>query len=217
MDAQHVEFVYESSEPHVQLRWQWRARAHFGPIEHSIQVVNLSPNELWLPLIDGLQVDWHLQPQAHIQTLYVEKGADIPSGKGTHLDAVENGYRWMGRSTTYAHPIEGQAREIIPSEIVFQSGGLTTDSATHDVGWCAGIEFSGRTRITLERDAGSLGSVLGLNPELGPYRTRLLPNDTFLTPTVFLGAFSGTVDDAGQQLRGWVRKVLGNPKTWEDS
>lgn len=84
------------------------------------------------------------------------------------------------------------------------------------LGWYAGVEFSGRTRITLERDGASLKSVLGLNPELSPFRTRLLPNDTFASPTVFLGAFRGSIDDAGNQLRAWVRNVLTNPKTWQD-
>ncbi len=40
--------------------------------------------------------------------------------------------------------------------------------------------------------------------------------DTFVTPTVFLGAFSGGPDAAGNQLRPWVRAVLGNPITWKD-
>jgi alpha-galactosidase len=58
--------------------------------------------------------------------------------------------------------------------------------------------------------------VLGLNPEPGPFRTRILPGESFETPTVFLGAFTGGPDAAGNQLRSWVRAVLGNPITWKD-
>ena len=79
-----------------------------------------------------------------------------------------------------------------------------------------GIEFSGRTRVSLERKGDSLRSVLGLNPEPGPFRTRLVPGGSFETPTVFLGAFSGGPDGAANQLRPWVRAVLGNPITWKD-
>lgn len=85
-----------------------------------------------------------------------------------------------------------------------------------NTGWYAGIEFSGRTRITLERDGARLKSALGLNSELGPFRTSLYPNESFESPTVFLGAFSGSVDDVGNQLRAWVRYALTNPKTWQD-
>src|SRR6185437_5374714 len=83
--------------------------------------------------------------------------------------------------------------------------------------WYAGIEFSGRTRISLDRGGDQLKSVLGLNPEPGPFRTRLTPGGSYISPTVFLGAFSGGPDWAGNQLRPWVRAVLGNPLTWKDS
>ena len=131
-DAHHVEFVYESATPHLQLRWQWRVRSRFGPIEHTIKITNLSQQELWLPLVDSLRLDWHLQPDAHIESLYIEKGADAPSEQGTHLDTVAEGYRWIGRSITYAHPMKGQAREIIPAVIVYQSTGHTARATTYD-------------------------------------------------------------------------------------
>ena len=58
--------------------------------------------------------------------------------------------------------------------------------------------------------------MLGLNPDPGPFRTRLVPGGSFETPTVFLGAFTGGPDGAGNQLRPWVSAVLGNPLTWKD-
>jgi len=215
-DAHHVEFVYESTKPHLQLRWRWMVRGGSGPIEHSIQIVNLSGQEIWLPLVDSLRLNFKVPVRSVLENLYIEKGADTPSAQGTHLDSVTDGYRWMGRSTTYAHPIKGEQREIIPAEIVYRRSIPGMAVSDRDVGWYAGIEFSGRTRITLERAGASLKSVLGLNPELGRYRTRLLPNESFESPTVFLGAFTGSVDDAGNQLRTWVRNVLTNPKTWRD-
>jgi hypothetical protein len=214
-NSHQVVFVYESAKPHLQLRWRWYVRSRSGPIEHSIQIVNLGDEKIWLPMVDSLRLNLRIAPIAAIENFYVEKGADTPSDHGTHLDAVTDGYHWMGRSTTYAHPISGQQREIIPAEIIFQS--RADRSPIEDAGgWYAGIEFSGRTRITLERSGSSLKSVLGLNPELGPFRTRLFPGETFESPTIFLGAFSGSVDDAGNQLRRWIRTTLTNPKTWQD-
>ena len=79
-----------------------------------------------------------------------------------------------------------------------------------------GVEFSGRTRLTLERDSKSLRGAVGLNPDPGPFRTRLKPHETFDTPTIFVGAFSGGIDAMGNVLRPWVRQVLTNPRAWKN-
>jgi hypothetical protein len=208
-DGHHVVFVYESENPRLRLRWEWEARADFGPVEHRIAIENLSGQEVWLPMVDSLRLDWAVPPSRELRNFYVEKGADSPSAQGTHLETVGEGYGWTGKSTTYAHPSPGEGREIIPAEIVFNAAGA-------QAGWYAGIEFSGRTRVRLERQGGSLKSTLGLNPEPGPFRTRLEPGGSFETPTVFLGVFTGGPDGAGNQLRPWVRAVLGNPLTWKD-
>jgi hypothetical protein len=161
-----VEFVYESAEPHLRLSWIWEARADFGPVEHRIDVENLGAREVWLPMVDSLRVELRTSAPRDLRNFYVEKGAGTPSAQGTHDDAVVEGYRWTGKSSTYAHPAEGEAREIIPIEFVFDAKGSKA-------GWYAGIEFSGRTRIALERTGDSLNTVLGLNPEPGPFRTRI--------------------------------------------
>src|ERR1019366_6103075 len=208
-DKRHVLFVYESAAPHLRLFWRWEARAAFGPLEHRIVVENMSGKELWLPLVDSLRLELQCRAERKLQHFYVEKGADTPSVQGVHLTSVSDGYTWTGTSSTYASPALSNAREIIPAELVFN------DDQPH-AGWYAGIEFSGRTRISLERSAGSVATVLGLNPDPGPFRTRLEPGEKFETPAVFLGAFSGGPDGAGNQLRPWVRAVLGNPLTWKD-
>ena len=204
-----VVFVYESDEPHLRLSWKWQARADFGPIEHSITVENLGSAEVWLPMIDSLRLEVPYPPQHKLQHLYVEKGADTPSPVGTHLADLRDGYKWTGYSSTYSFPQKDEAREVIPAEFVFNSGAT-------QAGWFAGIEFSGRTRISLDRTAGSVNTVLGLNPDPGPFRTRIAPGEKFETPTAFLGAFAGGPDGAANQLHAWVRKVLGNPATWKD-
>jgi len=209
IETRAVDFVYESTEPHLRLHWKWEARADSGPVEHSVTIENLGTAEIWLPLVDSLRMDLKLPQTADLRHLYVEKGADSPSAQGTHLETVGEGYRWIGRSSTYAHPVPGQAREIIPVEFVYSDTGSRA-------GWYAGIEFSGRTRITLERSGDGLKSALGLNDELGPFKTRLEPGASFETPKVFLGAFAGGVDEGSNPLRGWVRSVLTNPRAWSD-
>jgi len=208
-DARHVIFVYECAKPHLRLRWQWEARADFGPVEHQITIENLSEQEIWLPMVNSLSLDWKIAPGLGLSNFYVEKGAGTPSAQGTHLERVADGYQWIGRSTTYAHPGAGDVREIIPAEFVL------SETDPH-AGWYAGIEFSGRTRIALERNGEDLKSTLGLDPEPGPFRTRLSPSGSFETPAVLLGVFADGPDGAGNQLRPWVRAVLNNPLTLKD-
>jgi len=204
-----VVFVFESAEPHLRLLWEWEARVGFGPVEHRITIENLSGKEIWLPMVDSLRLDWRTASEQRLRNLYVEKGADTPSAGGTHDEPMGEGYNWTGRSTTYAHPAPGEKREIIPAEMIY------ADRGAHS-GWYAGIEFSGRVRISLTRAGEDVKTVLGLDPEPGPFKTRLMPGESFITPTVFLGAFRDGPDGAGNQLRPWVRAVLGNPLTWKD-
>lgn len=208
-DSKHVEFVYECSEPHLRLHWIWEARARFGALEHRVRIENLSGRELWLPMVDSLVMEWKIAPGQPIRAFYVEKGANTPSKVGTHLVSVKDGFGWTGNSTTYAHPTESEPREIIPGEFVYAENDAKS-------GWYAGIEFSGRTRVNLQRHGDELSSVLGLDPEPGPFRTRLEAGGSFETPQVFLGSFRGGPDGAGNQLRPWVRAVLGNAQAWKD-
>lgn len=201
--------VYESDSPRLRLQWQWRARAAHGPLEHCIRIDNLGSAPLWLPLQPSLQFDWRVGDARPLARLWVEKGADTPSAVGTHYDALREGERWIGTSSTYARPVAGEPREMMPYLLVQRLDG-------DRVGWFIGIEFSGRTRIVLERTAGALRGEAGLNPNPGPYRTRLPPGGRFETPTVFLGGYHGDADDGGNQLRRWVREVLNNPATVRD-
>jgi hypothetical protein len=204
-----VEFVYVADAPRLVLQWQWQARSERGPIEHTIRIRNLSERSVTLPLLPSFRFDWQIDPQAAWQRFWVEKGADTPSPEGTHEDVLRDGAVWQGTSSTYARPIADQPREMIPYLLVHRSD-------VSQGGWYVGIEFSGRTRITLERHGSSLRGDAGLNPEPGPFRTRLAPDTSFVTPTIFVGTFEGGTDGAANGLRRWVRAVLNNPRTLGD-
>jgi hypothetical protein len=208
-DAEEIELVYLNESPALRLVSRWRARAPFGPIEHSLEIHNPGNETLWLPLQSSLTFDWVIGRASRLERLWIEKGADRPSDIGTHLDELRDGDRWRGTSSTYARPVPGEPREMIPWVLVEESRGRRR-------GWYLGVEFSGRSSISLERQGTSLRGTAGLNPSPGPYRTRLPPGGTFMTPTVFIGAFSGGADGAGNSLRRWVRAVLNNPQTLRD-
>ncbi len=208
-DAQHVAIVYENAAPKLRLTWEWNARAQFGPIEHTIRLENLDSREVWLPFLDSFRYEWQVEPAVKLRQVFVEKGAGYPGKIGTHEVGVAEGYRWQGFSSTYAHPDDAEQREIIPWTTVEVEEG-------HRSAWYVGIEFSGRTRIEVDRAGAAVSGAVGLNPVPGPFRTRIEPEGSFETPTVFVGASSGGTDATGNQLRRWVREVLNNPRTWQN-
>jgi alpha-galactosidase len=207
VDSGRVAFVYESSSPHLRLTWQWTARAGTGPLEHTIHIENLSSDEIWIPLQDSFRFRWNVEPQLALSQLYVDKGSGKPSPIGTHQVAIPIGYTWQGLSSTYDRNVDSW--EIIPWFMVQREG-------TSQDGWYVGVEFSGRTRLTLERDKTAIHGSVGLNPEPGPFRTRLLPGESFDTPAVFVGGFRRGADGLGNTLRPWVRQVLTNQETWKN-
>jgi hypothetical protein len=204
-DAKRVSFVYETRSPHLRLTWEWSAPAATGPLEHSIRIENLDTRELWLPLQPSFRYSWSIPPTQPLRQIYIDKGAGKPSPIGTHAQELPSGYRWEGKSSTYA--TDEEPREIIPWFMVERNG-------EQGDGWYVGIEFSGRTSLTLERAAGSLRGTVGLNPNPGPFRTRLQPGATFAAPPIFVGAFTGGRDGLGNVLRPWVRQVLTYSGTW---
>jgi hypothetical protein len=208
-EPRSIEVVYVAESPRLKLSWRWRARSNHGPLEHTVSIQNLSSETVWLPLQPSLQWDWEIDAGTALQRFWVEKGADIPSAEGIHLDALRDGDSWEGTSSTYARPLPHQAREMIPYVLLEESG-------YPQRGWYTGIEFSGRTRIRLQRRGNSLRGEAGLNPLPGPYKTRVPAGGSFETPTVFIGAFEGGPDGAGNILRRWVREVLNNPSTLSD-
>jgi hypothetical protein len=188
--------------------WEWQVRSSHGPVEHQIRIENRDSSEVWLPLESSFVFDWQTTATDAIEQFYVEKDADTPSTTGTHLVSVLDGYEWEGTSSTYAHPHPGEGREVIPYFLTERRGATRS-------GWYVGIEFSGRTHLTLARKGESLHGEAGLNPNPGPFRTRLKPGESFETPRI-LGATSGGPDATANVLRRWVRDVLTNQDAWRN-
>jgi len=204
-----VSLVYASEDPPLRLYWEWQARAERGPLEHAIRIENRGTREFWLPLQDSFKTRWKMPAKQGLQQLWIDKGAGKAPPVGTHLVDVADGYRWRGTSSPFAHPFEaqGQPREIIPYLLVRSP---EENAAT---GWYLGVEFSGRIAMELQRGDDTLEMRAGLDPEPGPFRTRLSAGTSFVTPTIFLGAIHGSVDAAGNSLRRWGREVLADART----
>src|ERR1700732_4016952 len=50
LDSKEIQRVYATEAPRLNLVWRWRARAGYGPIEHTLLIQNLSNETVWLPL-----------------------------------------------------------------------------------------------------------------------------------------------------------------------
>ena len=198
--------VYADRASGLRLYWAWQAPARHGPIEHVIRLENRGKHDIWIPLQASFRVDWQIPANQPLQQLWIDKGAGEAPPIGTHLVALLEGHPWHGESSTFAHPRDGASREIIPWFLVRRS-------PPGSGGWYAGVEFSGRIAMQLKRHGNVLEGTVGLNPEPGPFRTHLAPGETFATPTVFVGASNGDIDDTGNSLRRWVREVLNDPAT----
>ncbi len=206
---QEATLAYVTRDPDLRLRWTWQARSAHGPIEHTIFIENRSGHEIEIPMQDSLDFAWKVDLHQPLQQSWIDKGAGEAPPVGTHLVPVPEGYVWRGESGTFAHPHARHPREIIPYFLV-RGAGVKTGA------WYVGVEFSGRIAMTLQRRGGELSGTVGLNPQPGPFRTRIEPGETFATPTVFLGASNGDLDDTGNSLRRWVRAVLNDPATLRD-
>lgn len=212
--SRSVRFVYDGSSSDgkrlLQVSWEWQVRGtqQGGPIEHVIRIRNQSKVGYWISLQPSAQMNWLIPDGAPLEQMWVEKGAGGPSNEGVHRTQIDNRFEWTGTSSTYAHPSASAQREMIPYLVV-----LRPDIK---IGWYMGIEFSGRTEINLLRYANGLKVTAGLNPVPGPFRTYLAPGESFITPTVFVGAFHGNEDDAANILRRWVRTVLNDSRVVRD-
>lgn len=90
---------------------------------------------------------------------------------------------------------------------------LALRSPRHDAGLWLGWEWSGDFDVELgdfEQVAGSTLLRAGLSVE-GDYRRLLEPGESFTTPTVMLGTFTGDEHAAGQATRRVAERVLGLP------
>ncbi len=207
-DSKSATLVYDNAEPPLQLSWEWTARAAHGPLEHTIHIKNRSSREVWLPLQDSLRFRWSVPAAQSLQEVWIDKGGGDAPPIGTHVVSIDEGYSWRGTSSPFAHPRTDEAREIIPYFFV-----RATDKPT---GWYTGIEFSGRVAMSLVRHDDVVEGTIGLNAEPAPFRTRVAPGATFATPTVFLGASDGDIDNTANTLQRWVREVLNDPATVRD-
>jgi len=195
--------VYVSTKPKLRLSWTWRARAQQGPLEHDIRIENKGRKPVLLPLQQSVELSLDVGRGQALEHVFIDKGAGKAPPIGTHVVPASDGYAWTGTSSPFAHPKEGEPREIIPWLMLRGAGDVPSD------GVYLGVEFSGRVAMHVARNANTLQITAGLNEDPGDRFQIIVPaGGAFTTPTIFIGATHGTLDDAGNLQRRWVREVL---------
>ncbi|MES2220238.1 MAG: hypothetical protein V4587_04645, partial [Acidobacteriota bacterium] len=57
-DTHTVTYVFKATPVPLRLSWVWQVRTNTGPIEHRIQIQNLSQQEIWIPMQDSFRFSW---------------------------------------------------------------------------------------------------------------------------------------------------------------
>ena len=80
VESKDIQIVYVADSPRLKAVWRWRARAEYGPIEHSVTIQNLGDELVWLPLQPSLRFDWQVDPKTALQRFWM---ADSTAGCNT--------------------------------------------------------------------------------------------------------------------------------------
>ena len=189
-------FRFTCKEPALELRSIWQALPGSGPVRHRIEIVNNTKKTILLPLQTTLAVSLAKKDGPTLEQWWVERGASTPSDVGTHRDSIGSNFASSLVSTPHGGPVPWTSVQDIEAK----------------QGVYVGIEFSGFTRLTLTaKGEDVVHGQFGLgksDKEEAEYRTRVEAGQTFVTPTVFIGCYSGDVDDGANRLRRWVEKHI---------
>jgi hypothetical protein len=204
-----ISFTFASERLGLLAHSTWEVPAKFGPIRHTLSIENRGQVPIELPLQKTLSWSFAKQDHHELTTWSIEKAAGRPSLTGVHTDTIREKFDKTVISEPYvsdqrAYSEDWRDRDMVPWVLVEEPSSRT--------GWYAGIEFSGRVSLHLQESAnGLIGITSGLadEPAGAPdFRTIVRPNTTYSLPTVFVGCFTGTVDDGSNQLKQWVRQAV---------
>ncbi len=156
-------------------------------------------------MVDSLSLDWAISATDELRNFYVEKGAGTLSVRRALTSKnMAEGYRWTGTSSTYAHPAEGQPREIIPAEIV--------RSHKHSTTWAGTPASSSAAVRASDSNAVPQREVRpGTESRPRPVPHPPVSGGSFESPTVFLGAFEGGPRRRGQSASFMGARRFGQP------
>jgi len=189
-NAGEVSLAFTNAGPRLALRSIWRARPGRGPIEHWVEIENLSGQPVTLGHRDSLSL-LGLAPGAQATVWWVRRGGGNASAQGgtfTEKLTERLDLSLVSNCEDGASPVPWLAVQ----------GG--------DYGLYVGWEFSGLGRIAAKANAGGgLDLAVGNLPD---FRTDIEPGETFLVPPAFVGCYTGDLDEGSYSLHRFVLEKL---------
>jgi hypothetical protein len=169
-----------------------------------MEITNTGVQVVQIDYTPSLDLDLTL-PQETVKHWWVEKGSGNPSNHGTHKTTIDGTFSYIGVSTPYDNTNETN-NEIFNEPVPWQS--IHATSGEH--GLYTGIESSAciMQEVDAEGDANTVKLTLGVDESISTFRAELQPAEVFEFPPVFIGCFTGEVDDGSNRLRRWVESRL---------
>ncbi len=196
-----VTFKYSCKSPDLHAESTWSAARLPGPVEHKLAITNGSDQTITFCPTPTISLTV-LTPRGHdLRNWWVNKGAGFPLPDGTHNGPVNAGYARTLLSGPYSS--DEPNRDAIPWFA------LQDDTAGR--GLYGGIEFSGWTQIAIRAAGGDTSIAMGSRLNDGKTRLTVGPNASCELPPVFVGVYTGDVDDGCNRLHRWVEKHLRPP------
>ena len=180
---------FRSAASGLELDSEWWARPGPGPVRHAMTLRNPSARTVGIGCQPSLQLDlaapgaegllcWHISD---------EGGGGKFATPGVFRDPVAPGY----------------ARRIVATPGYDEIPLVILDAAGAE-GVYVGMEWSlAHLDLAARRTAGGLGVRLTAGSP-ADFHTELAPGGVFAVPPVFVGAYRGDADDAGNSLRGYL-------------
>jgi hypothetical protein len=144
-------------------------------------------------------------PAETVKHWWVEKGAGNPSDFGTNITTIDSTFDYTGVCTPYDNSDEEDS-SVSNEPVPWQ----TIHAADSNHGIYTGIESTAciMQQVDAEGDSNTVKLTLGIDQTISTFRTELQPAEVYEFPPVFIGCFTGDVDDGSNRLRRWVENWL---------
>lgn len=184
--------TFTNAHPELALRSVWRARPGHGPVEHWIEIANLSGQRVTVSHQDSLSLA-QLRPGGQAKVWWIRRGGGNASAQGG----------------TFAEPLAAQMNLVLTSNCEDGSSPVPWMAVQvgSERGLYVGWEFSGlgRIQVRTQETADSLELSVGNNTD---FRTDVEPGHTFVVPPAFVGCYSGDMDEGSYCLHRFVLEKL---------
>jgi len=190
--------VFTNAQPSLRLKSIWRARPGRGPIEHRIELTNLSGKELAITHQDSLSLTNLLPGVAEI--CWIRRGGSSAIQEGGTFRETLSSTTDINLNSTCTWAATGAPDSMSPVPWLDVQ---VSDKEGLYVGW----EFSGLGRVAAKAAEGgkSLCVNVGNHPD---FKTDVYPGETFVVPTAFVGCYTGDIDEGSYTLHRFILEKL---------